>query len=162
MLTKQIMFPGLAGGGRHPIVLVIMLLMFFAVIAGVIMVTQGQRRIPVQDAKRVVGRRVYGGQSTYIPLKVNYAGVIPVIFASSILLFPATMGAFVKLGVLSSISNALIPGRWLYTIVYVALIIFFCYFWTATQFNPTQWAEDMKKNGAFVPGVRPGRATADS
>ncbi len=161
MLTKEIMFPGVAGGGRHPITLVAMVVMLFAVIAGVILVTQGQRRIPVQYAKRVVGRRVYGGQSTYIPLRVNYAGVIPVIFASSILLFPATMGSFIQWGVLNKVSTALAPGHWLYSTLFVLLIIFFCYFWTATQFNPVQWSEDMKKNGAFVPGVRPGRTTSD-
>lgn len=161
VLTYQIMIPGAMGGGRHPLVFVAMIAMLAAVIAGVIMVTQGQRRIPVQHAKRVVGRRVFGGQSTYIPLRVNYAGVIPVIFASSILLFPATIGSFVNWGPLAAVSQILMPGGWLYESTYMLLIVFFCYFWTATQFNPIQWAEDMKKNGAFVPGVRPGRTTAE-
>jgi len=160
-MTYEMMMPGAEGGGRHPLLLVFMLAMLFAVVFAVIMLTQGQRKIPVQYAKRVIGRKVYGGQSTYIPLKVNYGGVIPIIFASSILMFPATIGSFVNAGFLRKISMWLSPGSFGYEACYVLLIIFFCYFWTATQFNPIQWADDMKKNGAFVPGVRPGKATAE-
>jgi preprotein translocase subunit SecY len=160
-MTYQLISPGSDGGGRHPAILILMGLMLVGVIISVILLTQGQRKIPVQYAKRIIGRRMYGGQSTYIPLKVNYAGVIPIIFASSILLFPATIGSFVHTPILSTISGLLSPGRFSYEMVYVLLIIFFSYFWTATQFNPIQWAEDMKRNGAFIPGVRPGKATSD-
>lgn len=147
---------------RHPIVLILMLFMLVGVIAAIIQLTVGQRKIPVQYAKRIIGRKVYGGQSTFIPLRVNFGGVIPIIFASSLLLFPATIGGFMPgVGFIQKIGMMLAPGKLLYSICYVLLIIFFCYFWTATQFNPIQWAEDMKRNGAFVPGVRPGKATAE-
>jgi preprotein translocase subunit SecY len=150
------------GINRHPIVLVIMLIILFVSVASVIQLTMGQRKIPVQYAKRVVGRKVYGGQSTYIPLKVNFGGVIPIIFASSLLLFPATIGGFVPGNTFfHKIGMMLANGTFLYNVLYVLLIVFFCYFWTATQFNPIQWAEDMKRNGAFIPGVRPGQATAE-
>jgi preprotein translocase subunit SecY len=147
---------------RHPIVLIIMFAMLFISVAAVIQLTMGQRKIPVQYAKRVVGRKVYGGQSTFIPLRVNFGGVIPIIFASSLLLFPATIGGFIPGNTfLHRLGMMLSTGTALYNILYVLLIVFFCYFWTATQFNPIQWAEDMKRNGAFVPGVRPGQATAE-
>lgn len=146
---------------RHPIILIIMLLILIFVVAAIIQLTVGQRKIPVQYAKRVVGRKVYGGQSTFIPLKVNFGGVLPIIFASSLLMFPATIGSFLPGSMfVQKISSLLYPGRLVYSMLYVLLIVFFCYFWTATQFNPIQWAEDMKRNGAFVPGVRPGKATA--
>ncbi len=149
------------GVTRHPIVLLIMLGILVAVIAAIIQLTVGQRKIPVQYAKRVVGRKVYGGQSTFIPLKVNFGGVLPIIFASSLLMFPATIGGFMPGNLfLQKISSMLYPGKLVYSVVYVLMIVFFCYFWTATQFNPIQWAEDMKRNGAFIPGVRPGQATA--
>lgn len=147
---------------RHPIMLIIMVVILFIAVASVIQLTMGQRKIPVQYAKRIVGRKVYGGQSTYIPLRVNFGGVIPIIFASSLLLFPATIGGFMPGNAfLNKLGMMLSPGSFLYSLLYVLLIIFFCYFWTATQFNPIQWAEDMKRNGAFVPGVRPGQATAE-
>lgn len=147
---------------RHPIVLIIMLIILVISTAAVIQLTMGQRKIPVQYAKRIIGRKVYGGQSTYIPLRVNFGGVIPIIFASSLLLFPATIGGFFPGNVfLHKIGMLLTPGKLLYSTLYVLLIIFFCYFWTATQFNPIQWAEDMKRNGAFIPGIRPGEATAE-
>lgn len=146
---------------RHPIVLIIMFFILIFAVAAVIQLTMGQRKIPVQYAKRIVGRKVYGGQSTYIPLRVNFGGVIPIIFASSLLLFPATIGGFIPgSAFLHRLGAMLSPGTFMYTILYVLLIVFFCYFWTATQFNPIQWAEDMKRNGAFIPGVRPGEATA--
>lgn len=160
--TYSTFFGKEVGIKRHPIILIIMLIILVISVAAVIQLTMGQRKIPVQYAKRIIGRKVYGGQSTFIPLKVNFGGVIPIIFASSLLLFPATIGGFFPgSAFLHRIGMMLAPGKLLYTMFYVLLIIFFCYFWTATQFNPIQWAEDMKRNGAFVPGVRPGQATSE-
>jgi preprotein translocase subunit SecY len=126
---------------------------------------EGQRKIPVQYAKRVVGRRVYGGQSTHIPLRINTAGVIPVIFASSIILFPATLARFVNTWWMQAISDALSPGRGarhlLYYLLYMGFIVFFTYFYTAIVFNPNDLADNMKKYGGFIPGVRPGKKTAE-
>ncbi|MGI6486244.1 MAG: preprotein translocase subunit SecY [Tepidanaerobacteraceae bacterium] len=133
-----------------------------AVIVCVIAIQQGERRVPVQYAKRVVGRRVYGGQSTHIPIKVNSAGVIPVIFAMSILMFPSTVaGFFPNSGFAVKLADTLEPGGWLYAVLYTLMIIFFTYFYTAVTFNPTDVADNMKKYGGFVPGIRPGRRTAD-
>lgn len=160
--TYSTFFGREVGIRRHPIVLIIMFMILFISVAAVIQLTMGQRKIPVQYAKRIIGRKVYGGQSTFIPLRVNFGGVIPIIFASSLLLFPATIGGFFPRNLLlHKFGMMLAPGRLVYSTFYVLLIIFFCYFWTATQFNPIQWAEDMKRNGAFVPGVRPGQATAE-
>ena len=117
------------------------------------MIIQGVRKIPVQYARRVVGRREVQGGGSFLPLKINYAGVIPVIFASSLLMFPATLAQFIgKGGLFDTIAYSLSPGSWVYTGVFVVLILFFTYFWTATQFHPEQIASDMKKNGAFIPG----------
>jgi preprotein translocase subunit SecY len=126
-------------------------------------VERGQRRIPVQYAKRVVGRKMYGGQSTHLPLKVNTAGVIPPIFASSIIMFPATIANFINVeGTwLQYIVNSLAPGHIVYILVYVIFIIFFCYFYTAVHFNPVDVAGNMKKYGGYVPGIRPGKNTAE-
>ena len=132
-----------------------------AVVVAVILITQGQRKIPVQYAKRIVGRKVYGGQSTYIPLRVNQAGVIPIIFAQSIILFPATVAGFIPNPGLQRFAEALMRGHILYTVIYSILIIFFAYFYTAITFNPADVADNMKKYGGFVPGVRPGRPTAE-
>ncbi|MCR4432171.1 MAG: preprotein translocase subunit SecY [Tepidanaerobacteraceae bacterium] len=133
-----------------------------AVIVGVIAVQQAERRVPVQYAKRVVGRRVYGGQSTHIPIKVNAAGVIPVIFALSILLFPSTLaGFFPNSKIAVSIASFIKPGGWLYASLYALLIVFFTYFYTAVTFNPAEVADNMKKYGGFIPGIRPGRPTAE-
>ena len=131
------------------------------VIAVVIYIQQGQRKVPVQYSKRVVGRKVYGGRSTHIPMKVNQAGVIPVIFASSVLLFPATIAKFIQHDWAQAVSNALTPGTPLYIILFALMIIFFTYFYTAIQFNPIEIADNMKQNGGFVPGRRPGRPTAE-
>jgi preprotein translocase subunit SecY len=130
------------------------------VVAAVIFVTQGQRRIPVQYAKRVVGRKVYGGQSTYLPLRVNMAGVIPVIFASSVLLFPVTLAQMVPWGWTQWLAKHIGPSSWWYLVAEVLLIIAFTYFYTAVQFNPIDQADNLKKYGGFVPGIRPGRPTA--
>ncbi|MFM7140897.1 MAG: preprotein translocase subunit SecY, partial [Alphaproteobacteria bacterium] len=122
---------------------------------------RGQRRIPVQYAKRVVGRRMYGGQSSHLPLKINTAGVIPPIFASSLLMFPGTIASFVQHPAADKLVELLQPGSWLYNLVYVALIIFFCYFYTAVTFDPVEVADNMKKVGGYIPGIRPGKKTAD-
>ena len=138
-----------------------LVIMMLAVTAAVVVMQEGQRKIPVQYAKRVVGRRVYGGQSTHIPLRINTAGVIPVIFASSLILFPATLTRFIAHPWMQAISEALSPGRFTYTMLYCALIIFFAYFYTAIVFNPVDLADNMKKYGGFIPGVRPGKKTAE-
>jgi preprotein translocase subunit SecY len=139
---------------------VLMAVVSVAVVAFVIYITEGQRRIPVQYAKRVVGRKVYGGQSTYLPLRINMAGVIPVIFASSVLLFPVTIGQMAPWGWAKSLANAIGPNSWWYVIAEVLLIIAFTYFYTAVQFNPIDQADNLKKYGGFIPGIRPGRPTA--
>lgn len=142
--------------------LIVLGIVFVIIIIGTILIIQGQRRIPLQYARRVVGRQEVQGGSAYIPLKINYAGVIPVIFASSLLMFPATLAQFVGRGNwLGQVANWMSPGNWVYTIFYVLLIVFFTYFWTATQFHPEQIASDMKKNGAFIPGIRQGKPTQD-
>ncbi len=138
-----------------------LLLLMIGVIGLIIYFERAHRRIPVQYARRIVGRRVYGGQSTHLPLKVNTAGVIPPIFASSILLFPATIANFLKHPWTQSVSNALTPGSVAYEALYVGFIIFFCYFYTAVTFNPVDVADNMKKYGGFVPGIRPGKKTAE-
>jgi preprotein translocase subunit SecY len=141
---------------------VVLMALFVVVTLATILVIQGQRRIPLQYARRMVGRKEVQGGSSYVPLKVNYAGVIPVIFASSFLMFPVTVGQFLGsdswIGYLAS---SIRPGSALYICLFVFLIIFFTYFWTATQFRPDQIASDMKKNGAFIPGVRQGKPTQD-
>jgi len=145
----------------EPITVAFMAIMMVGVIVGIITITQGQRKIPVQYAKRVVGRKVYGGQSTYIPLRVNQAGVIPIIFAQSIILFPATVAGFIQNPALQRVASSLVRGQLLYTLIYSALIIFFAYFYTAITLNPVDLAENMKKYGGFIPGIRPGRPTAE-
>jgi len=133
----------------------------FAVVWGIVFFERGQRRVPIQYAKRVVGRRVYGGQNTFLPLKVNTSGVIPPIFASSVLMFPATLGTFYDSQLVARIGAAFYPGEWLYNVTYVVMIVFFAYFYTAITFNPVDVADNLKKHGGYVPGIRPGRATAD-
>ncbi len=139
----------------------VVLCAFIALIIGVIIyVERAQRRIPVQYAKRVVGNKMYGGQSSHLPLKVNTAGVIPAIFASSIIMFPATIAQFSEGGVMQKIAGTLSSG-WIYTSLYAGLIIFFAFFYTAVTFNPIDVADNMKKYGGFIPGIRPGKNTAD-
>jgi preprotein translocase subunit SecY len=145
----------------QPFTLLIMVIFLVAVIFSITMITQGQRRIPVQYARRIVGRKVYGGQSTYIPLKVDTAGIIAIIFAQSILLFPATLASFIPQQGLQNFANLFLRGHYAYYTLYGFLIIFFCYFYTAIVFNPVDVAENMKKHGGFVPGVRPGAPTAE-
>ncbi len=141
--------------------ILILLVLMLAVVGFIIYVEQGQRRIPVQYAKRMVGRKMYGGQSTHLPLKINTSGVIPPIFASSIIMFPATIANFIDIPWVKTISSSLTPGGLFYSIVYVAFIFFFCYFYTAVTFDPDDVAENMKKNGGFIPGIRPGKRTAE-
>ncbi len=145
----------------QPFTLLIMVVFLIGVILSITLITQGQRRIPVQYARRIVGRKVYGGQSTYIPLKVDTAGIIAIIFAQSILMFPATLASFIPQQGLQSFANFFLRGHWAYYTLYGLLIIFFCYFYTAIVFNPVDVAENMKKHGGFIPGVRPGVPTAE-
>jgi len=141
--------------------LLVLSVLMVAVVAAIIFIERGQRRIPVNYAKRQVGRRMYGGQSSHLPLKVNTAGVIPPIFASSLLVFPTTITQFVDHPYARAASDYLAPGTWMYTALFVGLIIFFCYFYTAVTFNTSDVAENMKKFGGFIPGIRPGQRTAD-
>ena len=141
--------------------ILILVVLMVAVVGFIIFVEQGQRRIPVQYAKRVVGRRMYGGQSTHLPLKINTSGVIPPIFASSIIMFPATIGSFVKVEWIQSATAAMRPGNAIYELLFVGFIFFFCYFYTAVTFNPVDVADNMKKAGGYIPGIRPGKRTAD-
>ena len=148
--------------GEMPLILVpIMLAMMLGVIGLIVFFETAQRRIPIQYAKRVVGRRVYGGQSSHLPLKINISGVIPPIFASSIMMFPATIGAFIQIDWVQQLSAAFSPGTIYYYIMYIGMIVFFCFFYTAVTFNPDDVAENLKKNGGFVPGIRPGKKTAE-
>lgn len=148
--------------GTRQILFTLPLIAVMVVVVGLIVfVERAYRKIPVQHAKRVVGRRIYGGASTYIPLKVNTAGVIPPIFASSLLVFPSTISNFFQHPWVSAIAKALAPGHVLYSLLYVVLIIFFAYFYTAVIFNPVDVAENLKKVGAYIPGLRPGTKTAD-
>jgi preprotein translocase subunit SecY len=141
--------------------LLIIVLLMVIVIGVIVFVERGQRKIPVHYAKRVVGRKMYGGQTTHLPLKVNTAGVIPPIFASSIMMFPATVVNFVEIPWMKAITNNLIPGKMLYESIFVAFIIFFCYFYTAVTFNPVDVAGNMKKYGGYIPGIRPGKKTSE-
>jgi preprotein translocase subunit SecY len=156
--------PSTPGGGSqvNPSILVLMVAFLFIVIAGVIAITQGVRKITIQYAKRVVGRKMYGGGTQHMPLKVNYAGVMPIIFAYALLIFPSTI---VKMAFRNSptavrISEALSVG-WPHYVFLAAMIFFFSYFWVATQFQPAQIADDLKKHGAYIPGVRPGKPTSE-
>jgi preprotein translocase subunit SecY len=153
---------GQASSQVNPMVLVLMIAFLLFVIAAVICVTQAQRKISVQYAKRVVGRKVYGGQTQYMPLKVNYAGVMPIIFAQALLVFPSTIATMAFKGNATALKiAAMLNDGWLHYLLYGAMIFFFSYFWVATQFQPQQIAEDLKKYGGYIPGVRPGKPTAD-
>lgn len=152
----------MATSGEIAVILIpILLLMMGAVIAVIIYFETAQRRIPIQYAKRMVGRQMYGGQRSHLPLKINMSGVIPPIFASSIMMFPATIGGFIKIDWVQRISAALTWGSFWHTVLYVVMIVFFCFFYTAVTFNPVDIAENLKKNGGFVPGIRPGKRTAE-
>jgi len=151
-------------GELSPFFMALIVALMIAVVGVIVFVERGQRRIPVQYAKRVVGRKMYGGQSTHLPLKVNTSGVIPPIFASSIIMFPATIASFLNVKEfpwLQVAVNFLSPGHVVYNLIYVVFIIFFCYFYTAVHFNPVDVADNMKKYGGFIPGIRPGKNTAE-
>lgn len=162
--TYQLFFAPVGVAKLGPIQGVMMAALFIGVTMGIILVTQGQRKIPVQYAKRVVGQKVYGGQSSFLPLKVNYSGVMPVIFASAILMFPQTImsqvGAAFNLPFLVSFANKLLSGQPVYYAGMTLLILFFSYFWVSVMFKPIQIADDLKKYGGYIPGVRPGEPTA--
>lgn len=150
------------GGTLTNVTLLLILAIVFAVIAVICFFERAQRRIPVQYAKRVVGRKLYGGQNTFLPLKVNTAGVIPPIFASSILMFPMTLtNVLPNAAWVVEMNNMLIPGKLLYNLIYVALNIFFCYFYTAVTFNPVDVADNLKRSGGFIPGIRAGKKSAE-
>ncbi len=151
-------------GEVTPFFMVLIVALMVVVVGVIVFVERGQRRIPVKYAKRVVGRRMYGGQDTHLPLKVNTAGVIPPIFASSIIMFPATIANFLPVKEIPSLQfivNFLNPGHIVYNLIYVMFIFFFCYFYTAVQFNPVDVADNMKRYGGFIPGIRPGKNTAE-
>ncbi|MBO07662.1 MAG: preprotein translocase subunit SecY [Acidobacteria bacterium] len=148
-------------GSLNIFTMLILVVVMVAVTGFVVLMESSQRRIPVQYAKRVVGRKMYGGQSTHLPIRVNTAGVIPVIFASSIIMFPQTITQFVTHPWAQAVTLALTWGHPVYTIMYAASIIFFCYFYTAIIFNPVDVADNMRKYGGFIPGIRPGKRTAD-
>jgi preprotein translocase subunit SecY len=140
----------------------VIVMIVIAITAFIIFIDQGTRRIPLQSPKRVVGRKVMGGQSSFLPFKVNTAGVMPVIFASAIMFVPAQLASFFpNIGVAQDFGNAFLPGHWVYSVVFTILIVFFSYFYTAIMYNPKEIADNLKKSGGFIPGVRPGRRTAE-
>lgn len=152
----------IAAGTRNIVIEIVILIFMVAVIAGIVLVTQGTRRIPVQYAKRVVGRKIYGGVTQYIPLRVNTAGVMPIIFAQSIMFIPNTVLAFFPDNeFMQSLSSYFVYTSFTYSFIYALMIVFFTYFYTAIAFNPQDVAENMKKQGGFVPGIRPGKQTAE-
>jgi preprotein translocase subunit SecY len=132
-----------------------------AVVAAIVFVERGQRRLPIHYAKRVTGLKTFSPQTSHLPLKVNMAGVIPPIFASSIIMFPATVANFINVPAVQQVAKMLSPGHWMYNIFYVAFIVFFCYFYTAVTFNPVDVAENIKKHGGYIPGIRPGKETSE-
>jgi preprotein translocase subunit SecY len=138
-----------------------LVVMMVAVVGAIIYMERGQRKIPVQYAKRVVGRKVYGGQSTHLPLKINTSGVIPPIFASSIIMFPATVAGFIAIPWVQAVARQLSPGTVFYTLLYVGMIFFFAYFYTAIIFNPVDISDNLKKYGGYIPGIRPGQKTSE-
>lgn len=150
-----------SSGQLSPVLLVVLAVVMLVVIAGIVFLESSRRKVLVQYAKRMVGKRVYGGQSTHIPLKINTAGVIPPIFASSIIAFPATIAGFVQVPWIQAAGQQLAPGSLFYTLVYVSMIIFFCFFYTAVVLNPVDMADNMRKHGGFIPGIRPGQRTSD-
>ncbi|MEC7540332.1 MAG: preprotein translocase subunit SecY, partial [SAR324 cluster bacterium] len=145
----------------QPILLIIVGVLMVLVIFAVIFMETAYRKIPVQYAKRMQGNRMYGGQSSHLPLKINSSGVIPPIFASSILAFPATITGFITIPWVQAVSAQLMPGRLLYSLLFVIMIFFFAFFYTAIQFNPVKIAEEMKRHGGYIPGIRPGKKTAE-
>lgn len=148
-------------GAMGPMVLLLIVAAMVVVVAAIVFMERAQRRIPIHHAKRVVGMKTYGGQSSHLPLKLNMAGVIPPIFASSIIMFPATIASLVDIPWVRTVAGMMTPSNWLYNVLFVAFIVFFCYFYTAVTFNPVDVAENVKRQGGYVPGIRPGSETAD-
>ncbi len=160
----------LAGTGTSatidPPKILFLIISFVAVVAGAILITQGQRKIPIQQAKQTRGRRVYGGQRQYLPLRVNHGGVMPIIFASSLLIFPSVVfdwlnTSFRQMTIWGWLANAFRPGQYVYEVSYIAMVFFFAYFWTTVQFQPKEMANQLRDYGSFIPGLRPGKRTAD-
>ncbi len=143
------------------IFVIILILVMVAIVGGIVFIERGQRKIPVQYARRIIGNKVFGGQTAHLPLKINTAGVIPPIFASSIIMFPATIAGFIAIPWVQSLSAQLSPGTIIYTTLYMGLIFFFCFFYTAVIFNPVDIAENLQKQGGYIPGIRPGQKTSD-
>jgi preprotein translocase subunit SecY len=154
-------FDLLKAGELSPLMLILIVALMLGVLVAIVFMERGQRRIPIQYAKRMVGRKMYGGQTTHLPLRVNTAGVIPPIFASSILLFPATLGEFSSVPWLKTVAAFFSPQTMTYNVIFVALIVFFCYFYTAIIFDPADIAENIRKQGGFIPGIRPGAKTKE-
>jgi preprotein translocase subunit SecY len=155
-------FESLRVGSMKLFTLIFLMALMVLIVAGVIVMTQGMRKIPVQYAKRVIGRRIYGGQSTHIPLRVNTAGVIPIIFAQAILMFPSSIATFFgKVGFMETFSSYMSPDSLIYNVLYGIIIVFFAYFYTAIVFNPQDLADNMQKYGGFIPGIRPGKRTSE-
>lgn len=151
-----------ATGELSYFVLIMVIALVFAVVAGIVFMETAQRRVPIQYPKQIRGRKVYGGQSTHMPLKINISGVIPPIFASSIIVFPATIAQFFpNVGFMKSAANLLHPSGIIYNLIYILAIVFFTYFYTAVIFNPVDVAENLKKNGGYIPGIRPGKSTSE-
>ncbi len=157
----QSVVTGLRTGNMDPLRLIFLIVLMLAVVAIIVFVERGQRRIPVSYAKRVVGRKVYGGQSTHLPLRVNTGGVIPIIFAASIITIPQTIAQLIKIPIFQTISRQFNIGMPLYNFLYVSAIIFFTYFYVSIVFNPVDVADNLRKYGGFVPGIRPGKNTSD-
>ena len=154
------LFSPVAGQATHgPFELTGLIAMVFLVTAGTVLLTEGVRKVPIHTTRRTVGKKVYGGQNTYMPLRVNYSGVMPIIFASAIIVFPSML--LTRIEATRTLGTMLQVGQPLYLLTFGLMILFFSYFWVATQFNPLQIADDLKKSGGYVPGVRPGRSTAD-
>jgi preprotein translocase subunit SecY len=154
-------FQDFRSGGTNIFKIALLIAFMVAVVGFIIFMERAQRRIPIQYAKRQVGRRVYGGANTYLPLKLNTGGVIPIIFAASVVQFPSTVAAMIKVPVMQTIAHQFSYGEPLYNLLYVGLIVFFCYFYTSIIFNPVDTADNMRKYGGFIPGIRPGKATAE-
>jgi len=148
--------------GAMPLFTVVFLLVLMVVVVMfIVFMERAQRRVPIHYAKRVVGMRNMGGQSSHLPLKINMSGVIPPIFASSIIMFPATVANFVDVEWVQALAGMMTPTHWLYNVFFVAFVVFFCYFYTAVTFNPVDVAENVKNQGGYIPGIRPGKATSD-
>ncbi len=167
MLWQNVDFRfGAPAGSIGPAKILFLIAAFVFVVAGAILITQGQRRIPIQQAKMMRGRRVYGGQRHYLPLRINHGGVMPIIFASSFMMFPPViveqlLRAWPESGLLGELDAALKPGAYSYNVVYMLLIFLFAYFWTTVQFQPKEMAKNLRDSGSFIPGLRPGRRTAE-